>query len=68
MRRDQFQGEWMQVLDEKGGESFETYCPEDLRRYLDLISSTGKHVLAKNLSQPLGYNAIEKAFVHGAKV
>ncbi|KIC22480.1 tyrosine-type recombinase/integrase [Leisingera sp. ANG-Vp] len=62
MRRDQFRAEWMEVLDEKAGESFETYCPEDLRRYIDALPNTGRHVLAKNLSQPLGYDSVEKAF------
>lgn len=62
MRRDQFRGEWMQVLDEKSGELFETYCPPDLRAYLDTLPSKGNHVLAKNLTQPLGYDAIERAF------
>lgn len=62
MRRDQFSGEWMEVLDEKGKQSFETYCPNDLREYLHTVPVKGAHVLAKNLTQPLGYDAIEKSF------
>ena len=62
MRRDQFRGEWMEVIDEKGKQSFETYCPQALREYLDTLPVAGSHVLAKNLTQPLGYDAVEKAF------
>lgn len=52
----------MEVLDEKAGEAFDTYCPEDLSKYVDQLPNRGCHVLAKNLSQPLGYDAIEKTF------
>ncbi len=62
MERKQFRGEWMDVLDEKADELFETYCPDDLREYLSTLPKSGKYVLAKNLNEPLGYNAIEKAF------
>lgn len=62
MRRDAFQGEWMTVEDEKGGQVFETYAPDFLREYLDKLPARGAHVLAKNLTQPLGYDAVEKAF------
>lgn len=62
MRRDQFRGEWMEVLDEKGKQAFETYCPQELRDYVKALPVKGSHVLAKNLTQPLGYDAVEKAF------
>ncbi|KMK67037.1 hypothetical protein [Puniceibacterium sp. IMCC21224] len=62
MRRDQFQGEWMRVLDEKAGVYFETYCPVSLRVYIEATPNSGAHLLAKNLTEPLGYDAIEKAF------
>lgn len=62
MEYSRFSGEWMEVLDEKGGEYFETYCPEDLRTFLAGRPKRGKHVLAKNLTEPLGYDAVEKAF------
>ncbi|WP_171207418.1 tyrosine-type recombinase/integrase [Ruegeria sp. HKCCA6948] len=62
MERDQFRGEWMVVLDEKSDELLEVFCPEDLRDYIATLPRAGKHVLAKNLSEPLGYNAVEKAF------
>lgn len=62
MRRDQFDGEWMIVTDEKQGKQFETYCPDHLRDYLSTLPRHGTFVLAKNLTEPLGYDAIEKAF------
>ncbi|WP_206540267.1 hypothetical protein [Leisingera sp. ANG-M1] len=61
-RRDQFRGEWMELLDEKAEEALDTYCPEDLSKYVDQLLNRSRHVLSKNLSQPLGYDAIEKAF------
>ena len=62
MTWDRFDGEWMVVLDEKQGATFEAYCPADLRAYLDQLPQTGRHVLAKNLTEPLGYDAVERAF------
>lgn len=62
MRRDQFRGEWMEVLDEKGNQAFETFCPQELRDYVKALPVNGTHVLSKNLTQALGYDAIEKAF------
>lgn len=62
MRRDQFKGEWMTVVDEKGRSEFEIYCPVSLRTYIATLPKSGTHVLAKNLTEPLGYSAVEKAF------
>lgn len=62
MRRDQFDGEYMTVTDEKGDQTFETYAPAFLRAYVDALPVRGKHILAKNLTQPLSYDAVEKAF------
>jgi hypothetical protein len=62
MRRDQFRGEWMLVRDEKGDTEFEVYCPASLRSYIEACPAQGAYVLAKNLTRPLGYNAVEKAF------
>ena len=62
MTHNQFQGEYMTVLDEKADTLFEVFCPEDLRTYLADVPKRGKHVLAKNLTQPIGYDAVEKSF------
>ena len=62
MRRDQFHGDTMVVRDEKGDQEFEIYAPEPLRAYLAALPIKGAHVLAKNLSEPVGYDAVERAF------
>lgn len=62
MRRDQFQGEWMTVTDEKGDKEFEVFCPERLREYVASLPARGAHVLPKNLTEPMGYHAIETRF------
>ncbi|TMV14434.1 tyrosine-type recombinase/integrase [Arenibacterium halophilum] len=62
MRFDHFHGETMTVLDEKGGEFIEVFCPPALRQFIADRRRAGAHVLAKNLTAPLGYDAIEKAF------
>lgn len=62
MRYDQFDGEWMTVEDQKAGEFFEAYCPTDLRDQIARMERKGEYVLAKNLREPLGYDAIEKEF------
>lgn len=62
MRHDHFHGEWMEVLDEKGAQQFEIYCPPEFREYLSHLPKKGAYVLAKNLTEPLGYDAVEKQF------
>ena len=62
MRRDQFNGEWMTVTDEKGDETYEIFCPVVLRRYLDTLPVGGAHILARNLTQPMRYDSVEKQF------
>lgn len=62
MRRDQFTGEWMTVLDEKADEYIEVYAPADLRAYIASQPVTGTHILAKNLTQPMTYDGIASAF------
>lgn len=62
MRRSDFDGEWMWVLDEKGGQRFAIYCPERLRRFVAGLPKRGLHLLAKNLTETKGYDAVEKQF------
>lgn len=62
MRHDQFAGDYMTVLDEKGDELAEVYCPPRLRSYVASLPKRGAHLLAKNLTQPKGYDAVEKQF------
>lgn len=62
MRHDHFRGEWMDVLDEKTDTRIEVYSPPSLRAFLAAQPKRGTHIIAKNLTEPLGYSAIEKAF------
>lgn len=62
MQHSQFDGDFMWVVDEKTDTTFEVFCPDDLRQYLASVPRNGKHVIAKNLTQPVGYDAVEKAF------
>lgn len=62
MRRDQFDGEWMTVLDEKRDEYIEVYAPADLRGYIASQPIKGAYVLAKNLTQPLTYDSVASSF------
>ena len=62
MRHDQFNGDLMTVADDKGGDAWTVYCPQPLRDYLGTIPKRGAFVLAKNLTEPVGYDAAEKAF------
>lgn len=62
MRRDAFQGETMRLIDEKADETFEVHCPERLRDFVNSIPNRGQFILAKNLTEPLGYDSIEREF------
>ncbi|MDB6177910.1 hypothetical protein PAF17_10400 [Paracoccus sp. Z330] len=62
MRRDQFAGEWMTVTDEKSDEAYEVFCPTQLRAYIESLPVSGAYVIGKNLTQPVGYDIVEKAF------
>lgn len=62
MRRDQIEGDWMQVRDEKGGQELDVFCPEALRMFVDSLPIRGAHLIAKTLREPVGYDGVEKAF------
>jgi hypothetical protein len=62
MQHDDFSDEWRRVIDEKSDERFETYCPEQLRKFVAKCPRKGKFILAKNLTEAVGYDAVEKAF------
>ncbi|WP_138472546.1 tyrosine-type recombinase/integrase [Poseidonocella sp. HB161398] len=61
-RWDDFSGEWMVVRDEKTDTEIEVFCPPSLADYLAAAPRSGIFVLAKNLTEPLGYDAVEKQF------
>jgi hypothetical protein len=62
MRRDQFRGETMILRDEKGDVDFEVHCPDSLRSYVGGLPRRGAHLIAKNLTTPLSYFAVQAAF------
>ncbi|MEL7104625.1 MAG: hypothetical protein AAGM21_01800 [Pseudomonadota bacterium] len=62
MKHEHFKGDWMVLHDEKSGETFETYCPKRLRDFVARLPKNGKHLLSKNLTQPKGYDAVERQF------
>ncbi|MEY8841293.1 tyrosine-type recombinase/integrase [Cribrihabitans sp. XS_ASV171] len=62
MTKAAFSGEWMRVRDEKAGDEFDVFCPPLLREYIDRLPNRGRYILAKNLTEPLGYGAVEKQF------
>jgi integrase len=57
-----YDGEYIAVAQEKTKERVWIYCPPALKAYLDALPRRGKHILAKNLTEPLGYDAIQRAF------
>lgn len=62
MKHSDFHGDWMDVLDEKTSTCIEVYTPSALRSYLATLPKQGAYVLAKNLTEPRGYHAVEKVF------
>lgn len=61
MAWDDFDGEFMAVAQEKTGLKIWIYCPDRLQRYLATLPRTGRHILAKNLTEPIGKRAAQKA-------
>jgi len=61
MRWDDFDGEFMGVVQEKTGTEIWVGCPARLRAFLNSHPRQGKHILAKNLTQPLGNRAVQTA-------
>ncbi len=55
-----FDGEYMQVSQEKTKAKIWVYCPARLQAYLDTLPKKGRHILAKNLTEPLGKRTVQK--------
>ena len=62
MRHDDFNGEEMWVTDEKSDKRSKVFCPDRLREFVASLKKEGAHLLPKNLTQPKGYDAMEKQF------
>lgn len=62
MQWEHYDGEFISVTQEKTDERLVVYCPRALRDHLDALPRKGRYILARNLTQPVGYDAIEKRF------
>ncbi|MFC2966653.1 tyrosine-type recombinase/integrase, partial [Acidimangrovimonas pyrenivorans] len=60
--QDHYDGEYIAVVQDKTKERLWVYCPQGLRDYLDTLPKRGAYMLPKNLTEPLGYQAIERRF------
>jgi integrase len=61
MTWDDFDGEFVAVVQEKTGQKLLIFCLPRLQAYLAALPRQGRHILAKNLSQPIGKRAAQKA-------
>ncbi|MDJ0992805.1 MAG: integrase [Dinoroseobacter sp.] len=61
MTWEDFDGEFMQVIQEKTGTTIWIYCPIRLQRHLATLPRSGRHILARNLIHPLSKRAAQKA-------
>ncbi|WP_288941702.1 tyrosine-type recombinase/integrase [uncultured Roseovarius sp.] len=62
MKWEHYDGEYIAVLQDKTAERLWVYCPDRLRRFLDSQPKRGAYMIPKNLTQPLGYDALERRF------
>ncbi|WP_223641193.1 tyrosine-type recombinase/integrase [Rhodobacter sp. TJ_12] len=60
MRWDDFDGEYMKVVQEKTSTKIEVYCPRRLQQFLETVPRRGDHILAKNAKQPMGKRQVQK--------
>lgn len=61
MMWDDFDGEFMDVMQEKTKTKMSLYRPARLQAYLATLPRAGRHILAKNLTQLIGKRAAQKA-------
>jgi integrase len=62
MRWEQYDGDSIEVVQDKTKEHLWVACPKFLREYLDNLPKRGKYIMPKNLTEPLGYNIVYKRF------
>tara|TARA_R110002049_G_scaffold139561_1_gene300296 strand:+ start:402 stop:809 length:408 start_codon:yes stop_codon:yes gene_type:complete len=56
-----FNGKYMAACQEKATAKLWVYCPKRLQAYFETPPRTGRHILARNMTQPLGKRAAQKA-------
>lgn len=62
MRWDHYDGEYISVVQDKTAARLWIFCPPALRTHLDSAPKRGAYLLPKNLTEPLGYGALERRF------
>ena len=60
MKWDDFDGEYMKVVQEKTSAKVQVYCPTRLQRFLETVPRSGAHILAKNRTQHMGKRQVQK--------
>lgn len=60
MKWDDFDGEFMKVVQEKTGNKIQVFCPARLRNFLSSVPKVGRHILAKNLTEHIGKRQVQK--------
>ena len=61
MQWENFDGEYMSVVQDKTKTRLEVYCPQRLRDYLATLPKGGRHILSKNLTEHIAKRAAQKA-------
>jgi len=62
MEWEHWDGDYIAVLQEKTKQRVWVWCPARLRAHLESTPRAGHFILAKNLTEPLGYFALEARF------
>ena len=62
MAWEHFDGEYMQVKQDKTDTRLTIWCPQKLRAHLATLKRHGRHIFPRNLTQPLTYSQLEKNF------
>ncbi|PTW51114.1 phage integrase family protein [Rhodovulum kholense] len=60
MKWDDFDSEYMKVVQEKTSAKIQVYCPTRLQRFLETIPRNGTFILAKNRTQHMGKRQVQK--------
>jgi integrase len=61
MRWDDFDGDYMRVVQQKTGEKLDVYCPRRLRDYLATLPKSGEYILAKTLRGHVAKRDVQRA-------
>ncbi|NVK57302.1 MAG: tyrosine-type recombinase/integrase [Alteromonadaceae bacterium] len=67
MMWEHFDGEYIAVTQDKTKERIKVFCPRELRDYLATLPKRGRFILAKNLTEPINYDSLQKLFAKTRK-